>query len=308
MKGRIIKPFKLPLILILLFALAGCSAKEPPPKEASLVIPVRVSKIELKDLYDNLEYVGNIKAQDEAMVFPKVSGKIIEKVKEDGAAVNKGDVLLYIDRDEVGLKFEKAPVLSPIAGVVGRIYVDKGGSVLPQTAVALVVNMDTVRIDLDIPEKYLPKISIGQEAQITSDAYPGQKFIGKVTKVSPVLDLATRSAPIEITIDNAGHLLKSGMFSKVSLAIDQRLNVPVILKEAIIGKEPDTYVYTVENNKAKTRKISLGIHEGPLYEVAQGLKEGEMVVIMGQQRLYDDAPVVVEEETRNQRTEARADE
>ena len=121
-----------------------------------------------------------------------------------------------------------------------------------------------------------------------------QKFIGKVTKVSPVLDLATRSAPIEITIDNPGHLLKSGMFAKVSLAIDQRLNVPVILKEAVIGKEPDTYVYTVENNKAKTRQVSLGIHEGPLYEVAQGLKEGEMVVIMGQQRLYDDAPVMVE--------------
>lgn len=228
------------------------------------------------------------------MVYPKVNGKIIEKVKEDGAAVNKGDILLYIDRDEVGLKFEKAPVNSPIDGVVGRIYVDKGDNVLPQTAVALVVNMDTVRIDLDIPEKYLPKISIGQEAQITCDAYTDQKFIGKVTKVSPVLDLSTRSAPIEITIDNASHLLKSGMFAKVSLAIDQRLNVPVILKEAILGKEPDTYVYTVENNKAKMRQIALGIHEGPLYEVTQGLKAGEMVVIMGQQRLYDDAPVMVE--------------
>lgn len=65
MKGIIIKLFKLPLILIFMFALAACSAKEPPQKEASANIPVRVSKIELKNLYDNLEYVGNIKARDE---------------------------------------------------------------------------------------------------------------------------------------------------------------------------------------------------------------------------------------------------
>jgi len=274
--------------------LFGCAQKESSKAQVQTAIPVRVSKVETKDLSVALEYVGNIKARDEAMVYPKVSGKIIEKIKEDGSVVNKGEAILFIDRDEVGLKFEKAPVESPINGIVGRIYVDIGANVLPQNPVALVVNMDTVNIDLDIPEKYLPKISVGQEAKVTCDAYPDEKFIGKVSKVSPVLDLDTRSAPIEIVIDNSNHHLNSGMFAKVSLAIENHPKVPVILKEAIIGKEPDTYVYTVKNNKAATRKISLGIHEGPFYEVAQGLEEGEMVVIVGQQRLYDNAPVFTE--------------
>jgi len=53
-------------------------------------------------------------------------------------------------------------------------------------------------------------------------------------------------------------------------------------------------VYTIEGDKAKTRKIVLGIHQGPLYEVRQGLQEGEMVVVVGRERLYDDAPVAVE--------------
>jgi hypothetical protein len=61
-----------------------------------------------------------------------------------------------------------------------------------------------------------------------------------------------------------------------------------------MGKEPDNYVYLIENNKAMTKKIILGIHDGPYYEVREGIKEGDLVVIVGQQRLYDNAPVTVE--------------
>ncbi len=284
------------LLFLSLFctALLGCQAREQKKSESPQTIPVKVMKVELKDIYKRLQYVGNIKAEDEVIIYPKASGKIMEKVKEDGSLVNKGDVIAYIDRDEVGLKFEKAPVESALTGVVGRVYVDIGSHVSPQTPVALVVNMDRVKIDLDIPEIYLPKVFLAQEAKVATDAYPQREFLGKVTKISPVVNLENRAAPIEISIDNPEHLLKSGMFAKVFLVIEKRLQVPQILKEAIIGKQPDTYVYIVKNNKAFSRKISLGIHDGPLYEVTQGIEEGEMVVIVGQQRLYDDAPVIAE--------------
>ena len=290
------RKYKVQMTLAVISALLflGCAKKEEGQQQGPSAIPVRAEKVLLRDLSRVLEYVGNIKAQDEALVYPKVSGKIIEKIKEEGAAVNKGDTILYIDRDEVGLKFEKAPVESPVSGVVGRVYVDIGANVLPQSPLALVVNMDKVKINLDIPEIYLPKVFLSQEAKITVDTYPEQEFLGQVTKISPVVNLENRAAPIEITVDNAGHLLKSGMFVKVSLAIEKRPNVLVILKEAILGKEPDTYVYVVENNKAVMRKISLGIHQGPLYEVTQGLRDAEWVVVVGQQRLYDNAPVAAE--------------
>ncbi|MDD5618021.1 MAG: efflux RND transporter periplasmic adaptor subunit [Candidatus Omnitrophica bacterium] len=284
------------ILLLILFALPlfGCQAKEKAKAGGLQSIPVKAMKVKRADLYNKLEYTGDIKAEDEVNVYPKTSGKIIEKVKQDGDSVNKGDVIAYIDRDEIGLKFEKAPVESPLTGIVGRTYVDIGSNVSPQTPVALVVNMDKVKINLDIPEKYLPKIFLGQEAKIYTDAYAQKEFIGKVTKISPVVNLENRAAPIEITIDNSEHNLKSGMFVKVSLAIEKHANVPQVIKEAIVGREPDAYVYLIENNKAKMRKISLGIHEGPLYEVTQGLEEGEMVVVVGQQRLYEDAPVVVD--------------
>src|SRR3989338_2085220 len=102
------------LLLILSMALFGCQVKEKASIEKQQTIPVKAMKVELMYLLNKLEYTGNIKAQDEAIVYPKVSGKVIEKVREDGSVVNKGDVIAYIDRDEVGLQFEKAPVESPI--------------------------------------------------------------------------------------------------------------------------------------------------------------------------------------------------
>lgn len=285
----------LPFSFLLFTFLAGCEKIEKPKNEAApQAIPVRVMKVELKDLDEALEYVGNIKAVDEAVVYPKVSGKIIEKVKEDGAQVNKGDAIAYIDRDEVGLKFEKAPVESPIAGIIGRVYVDIGANVTAQTPVALVIDMDKVKINLDVPEKYLPRISLGQEAKISVDAYANEEFAGRITKISPVVDIATRTAPIEITVDNPNHRLNSGMFAKVKLIINKRKDVLVVLKEAVIGKEPDAYVFTVDNNKAALKKVSLGIRHGPNVEVTSGLKEGDMAVIIGQQRLRDGSWVTVE--------------
>lgn len=282
-------------VLIFSVVLAGCGQKAPAKNAVEEVIPVKISRVILQELEETIDYVGNIKARDEAIVYPKVSGKIIEKVKEDGSPVKKGEAIAYIDRDETGLKFERAPVESPLDGTVGRVYVDLGANVTVQTQIALVVNMDKVKIELDIPEKYLPRVSVGQKAKINVDAYPDEEFSGEAAKVSPVLDLDTRSAPIEITVDNANHRLRSGMFAKVRLVLQKRRNVPVILKEAIMGKEPGLYVYVVEGKKAALRKINLGIRQGPYYEVKKGLGEGDLVVIMGQQRLYDGAPAAVEE-------------
>jgi len=281
------------ILLSFIFLIYGCQKQEAAKEAGPQVIPVKVAIVELKDIYRTLEYVGSVKAEEQAVVYPKVSGKIIEKVKEDGSVVEKGDTLFYIDRDEVGLKFEKAPVESPLDGVVGRIYVDIGVNVTSLTPVALIVCMNKMKVDLDIPEKYLPQVSLNQNADITVDAYK-EKFKGVVTKISPVVDMDTRTAPVEITIGNKAHLLKSGMFAKVSLIIGESKSVPVVLKESIMGKVPSAYVYVIENNKAILKNIKLGIRQGGYFEVTDGIKEGDAVVIMGQQRLKDGIDVKME--------------
>lgn len=291
---RILKTiFYILFFIVTVIAISGCG-KIAALKEKEEAVPVKAMKVALKDMDKYLEYVGDITGQDEAVVYPKVSGKIIEKVKDDGSPIEKGEIIAYIDRDEVGLKFEKAPVESPLAGTVGRIYVDIGSSVTPQTPIAIVCSMGKVEIDLNIPEKYLPNVSLGQEAEIAVDAYPNEKFIGKVDQISPVVDLQTRAAPVQIVIDNSACHLQSGMFAKVKLAIQERKNATAVLKEAVMGKEPDTYVYVIDGDKAVLTNVKLGIRQGPYVELIEGVKEGDLVVILGQQRLKNGSLVNVE--------------
>jgi membrane fusion protein (multidrug efflux system) len=265
-------------------------ADRPKPE----TIPVRVVRLAARDIERTLEYVGDIKGQDEAMVYPKVSGKISEKLKEDGAKVRKGDVLATIDRDEVGLKFEKAPVESPLSGVVGRVYVDRGASVSPQTPVALVVNMDRVRVRLDVPEKYLPGISLDQSAELSVDAWAGQVFTGKVFKISPIVDLDTRTAPVEIRADNPERKLQPGMFSRVRLVLEKKKDVILVPREAVLGRAPETMIYVVEGGVARQRNVTTGIRDGGEVEIVRGAEAGEQVVVWGQQKLRDGAEVLVE--------------
>lgn len=280
------------LIFCSTFLLSGCKGGPGKKEEA---IPVRIMKARAEDVSKTLEYVGDIKGQDEAIVYPKVSGKIVEKIRNEGDAVAKGDIIAYIDRDEVGLKFEKAPVESPLTGTVGRIYVDKGSSVAVTTPIALVADMAKAEIDLNVPEGYLPRISLGQRAIIEVDAYPGEKFFGSVVMISPVVDLQTRTAPIEILIDNPRSRLQSGMFGKVDLIIEEHKNNPVIMKEAVIGRVPPVYVYVVEDGRAHLREVALGVRRGAFVEVLEGLNAGDAVVVMGQQKLKDGALVAAEE-------------
>jgi multidrug efflux pump subunit AcrA (membrane-fusion protein) len=281
--------------LLVVFLILGCEKKNVAPvgKES---IPVKVVKVELQTIKNSLDYVGDIKARDEAVVYSKVNGKVIEKLKENGEEVKKGDVIAYIDRDEIGFKFEKAPVESPLSGVIGRIYVDIGTSVTVATPIALVVALDKVKINLNIPELYLSMIALGQTAEVNLDAYPQEKFIGAVSNISPVLDLETRTAPIEILIENSRYKLKPGMFASAQLILEEHKNVPVIVKEAIMGRGSAVYVYVVEAGLARRKNLTLGVRQGALYEVTSGLKEGELVVVMGQQKLYDGTAVVAEDE------------
>ncbi|MDD5555682.1 MAG: efflux RND transporter periplasmic adaptor subunit [bacterium] len=281
----------LPLIPMVALLTAGCGRKKEAPPE---VVPVRAMRVETVSVSRTLDYASGIEAWDKAEVFPKVSGKIIEKVKEDGEQIARGETIAYIDRDEVGFKFEKAPVESPLEGIIGRVYVDRGAHVTPQTVVALVVDIDRTKVSLDVPERYHPQVSIGQTARVRVEAYPGEVFTGTVTRISPVVETETRTAPVEISIDNADHRLKPGMFAGIQLVLEQRENVPVVLTEAVIGREPNAYAFVVNDGVARMRDITLGLRENDLVEVIDGLEAGDLVAIMGQERLRDGAAVRVE--------------
>ena len=163
-----------------------------------------------------------------------------------------------------------------------------------QTPVALVVDMDNVKIKLNIQRSFAAGQNLAKRFNLKLIPYANKSFEGQVANISPVVDLETRTFPVEIIVSNKEHLLNPGMFARVKLIIEERERIPVVMKEAVIGKEAQAYVYVVEQGIARQRFVKLGIHEGPVYEVLEGLKEDEDVVTMGQQRLRDGMKVSIQ--------------
>lgn len=282
-----------PVLAVLTFAAlaAGCGRKA---EEAAKLdaFPVRVAAVTRKDVEDVLTIVGSLKARDEATLYSRVAGKLVDNRVREGDPVKKGQPVAVVQKDEVGVRFEPAPVPSTLDGIVGRVYLDRGADVTLNTPVALVVDASSVRARAEVPERYAGRVKLGQEVRVEVEAYPGKVFRGRVSKESPVVDAETRSAPIEVDLDNADGRLRSGMFAKMTVVVARRSAVPTVPKEALIeGASPAVFV--VKDGKASRRDIKLGLVTDAQSEVLSGLQPGENVAVFGLYGLKDGSAVEV---------------
>ena len=270
------------LSILVVFVFFGCGNKNESVKE-EVVIPVEVAIVKRAQLNNILQFVGNIEGKDQVQIYSKVTGKLIEyKIRERGD-VKKKDIVALIDRDITGSKFEPAPVQAPISGVVVKTYFDQGDSVNSQMPIAVIANMDEAKIKIEIPEVDYPIVKLGQRAEIVIDAYANKKFIGKISKLSALIDSNTRTATAEISIKNNKHMLIPGMYARVKLFAGGHSGL-VVPRDAIL-KLPGTgvyYCFMVEENKAKKVLLQLGAAEKNLQEIKQGLKKGDAVILSGQ--------------------------
>ncbi len=290
------------LALLRVLVIKPAPKKQPSAKGSAEKVVVKVSAAERKDLEYVLSYVGNIKAKDEVNVFSKVTGKLSGYTVSEGDRVEKGQTIALIDRDETGLEYELARVESPISGIVGRTLLDKGANILTAanitqgTSLAIIVNMDEMTVKLNIPEQDIPYIQKGLAAQLKVDAYPADSFTGEVSKVSQVVDIATRTLPIEITLPNPEHRLKSGMFARINIAAGKHSNALVLPEDAIIQELGADYVFVLDGSIAKKRKITTGIRQNNHIEILEGLEDSRRVIVFGQQGLKDGAAVEIQGE------------
>ena len=136
------------------------------------VFLVKIENVQKRDLKHQLITSGNVKALEEAILYPRINGKLQKNILKEGDSVKKDQTVSLIDRDEVGAIYKAVVVPSTLTGVVGRIYLDPGQNVTTQTPVALIVNQSILRIKVDVPERYVNEIYKGQKALLSVEAYP----------------------------------------------------------------------------------------------------------------------------------------
>ncbi|MFA5362168.1 MAG: efflux RND transporter periplasmic adaptor subunit [Candidatus Omnitrophota bacterium] len=263
---------------------------------------VKVEAVKKGDLNLILSYVGSLKARDEADVFSKVAGKLARYEVKEGDAVVKGQAVALVDRDETGLKYALAPVESPLAGIVGKTLLDKGasiqasGGVVQGTSLAVVVDMDEMLVKLNVSEQDIPYFQDGLKAKINVDAYPGQVFEGTVTRVSQIVDSQTRTLPVEISILNQDHRLKSGMFGRIFINAAVHEKALILSQDTLVEELGHNYVFVEDKGTARKQKVVTGIRDNGSVEIVSGVQAGDTVIVFGQQGLKDGAAVEVEEE------------
>jgi HlyD family secretion protein len=181
-------------------------------------------------------------------------------------------------------------VKAPIDGVIGSLPVTVGANVSSNTEIAQIIDIASMKVKTQATESQVGLFQNGQSVEIRIPSI-NLTTKGKVLSVSPLAD-ATKSYPIEIEIPNPDLRVKAGMIASVEMT-GQLHKALVVPREAVLLRDQQSYVYVVENEKAKQVQVKLGESDGERVEILEGLSGGEDVVVKGQNTLVAGASVVI---------------
>lgn len=186
----------------------------------------------------------------------------------------------------------RAPFTGEISGKYyenGEFYSGAPSTPSGKSAIVSMVQIDPMKVMVNISEKYFPLIKTGMDADVTCDIYPGMRFPGKVERIYPTIDPTARSFTIEIKISNDKELLRPGMFSRVSMTLGEEmaLVVPSVAVLKLQGSN-ERYMFLEENGTAKRITVLIGKRFDDKIEIiSDELHVGSEIIVKGQAKLID---------------------
>ncbi|MBH0192507.1 MAG: efflux RND transporter periplasmic adaptor subunit [Nitrospira sp.] len=190
-------------------------------------------------------------------------------------------------------------IRAPFAGYVAERNLDTGAYVTGAAASTSTMSrgmlslhdLDTVRVLIEVVEKDIPLITIGQKAELRAEAYPEQVFEGTVTRIVHALNRATRTMTVEIDLPNKDRRLNGGMFARVELLVGTHRDAVQIPIDAVSRLEEAQYVFVVRDGKAQRVNVEIGARKKDRVEIVTGLFGNEAVIVSGKDLVHDGTPV-----------------
>lgn len=226
------------------------------------------------------------------------------QVNYDGAIAALESLQAQVKQMEVALaqaetNLAYSYIRAPFAGYVAERNLDQGAYVTSATASTSTMSrgmlslhdIDTVRILIEVVEKDIPLIKIGQKAEVRAEAYPDRVFDGTVTRVVQALNRATRTMTVEIDLPNKDRRLKGGMFARVEALVGTHRQAIQIPMDAVSRLEDSQYLYVVREGKAQRVNVEIGLRNGNQVEIIKGLDGNEHVILSGKDLVHDGMPV-----------------
>lgn len=243
-------------------------------------------------LHDYVVTNGEIETQKSIEVFPSIGGKVVEMKVSLGSPVKTGDVIAYVDPSEPGSYYAKSPVTAPIDGSIITSPVKTGQKVSVNSVITKIGDIENLQVVAKIPERYIADLRIGQKAEVVLKAYPNDVFYANVVRISPVVDPASRTKEIILNFDKKYDKVNAGMFAKVKLFTLDYDGYPVIEQDAFVNNNDDLFLYVVKpDSTVEKRQVVRGQNVDGYYQVIEGVKPGEVVVVEGMLTLFEGAEV-----------------
>jgi membrane fusion protein, multidrug efflux system len=298
-------------------------------------IPVQVTSVTQKTLFNGLTATGEFKGWEEVMVVAESQGSVQHLQVKEGQKIRKGQIIAKVDAvslstqlnsaqsafakaekdvaryerllkvgavsqsalEDMRIQSENAQaniaqinqqlgftvIKSPINGVVNKLLVEETSFVMPGNQIAEIVQVDRLKIIVNIAEDNLSKINEGQQVSVKTDVFPLEVFKGTVSNISVKAD-ASRKFQITIEVENTKeNQLRAGLFAEVNFDALQSndASAMVIPREAIVGSLQNPAVYVVNGNEVNLQKIKIGAVINGEVIVLDGLENDQMIVTKG---------------------------
>lgn len=205
--------------------------------------------------------------------------------------------LLDAERQKLQLDFDNTQIKAPYGGYTGRQLTNIGEWVTPGMPVYEMVDLSSIKITSDLPERYFGHLEIGSNVYVTVSNGSNSHIIGRVTGISPNASQETHTYPVIIEVDNSQGKLGGGMLVRVTLSLNEEFQSLAVSKDAIVRQGNQTLVYTINEGKAAPIPVEIKSTSGEMLAVESNmLKAGMPVVVRGNERIYPGAPVTTGEE------------
>jgi len=233
-----------------------------------------------------------------SLVLSRANHERAEDLQRRGAGTQRArdEAVAKLQSDEGALALaqatlDKATLLAPFDGIIGLRRVSVGDYVTPGQDLVNFENLEALKVDFRVPEIYSLQLKVGQAVQIGLDAIPNSRYEGTVYAIDPAYDPNGRAIILRARLANRDGLLRSGMFARVTLVVDQRDQAIVVPETALVPVGQDQFIYRVVDGKAVLTKVKVGQRRRGQVEIVDGLDREAVIVTEGTVKLRDGSAV-----------------
>ncbi len=229
------------------------------------------------------------------------------QVNFEAARAAQESLQAQVDQMEVALaqaetNLAYSYIQAPFPGYIAERNLDTGAYVSSATAststmsrgIMSLHDINTVRVLIEVVERDIPLVKVGQKAELRAEAYPDQVFEGTVTRIVQALNRATRTMTVEIDLPNRDRRLKGGMFARVEVMVGTHHQALLIPLDAVSRLEDTQYIYVVREGNARRVNVEIGARSGNLVEITKGLADRDQIIIAGKDLVHDGTPVQIQ--------------